>query len=163
MDSPQKIWYAGGKIDEAFDKGFASAWTKFVRNSFMGLNQTMRYGLQHVLLSDEMSEFNARAQFRKFKRLEEGYVRPGVPSGLSNEFTNPAKQEFQKANSAAEARRLLPAAMSEAATRPSRPTGRKVSISGYPKSCPSLSTGILGVNRCIEINSFALRGSDLSL
>ena len=100
---------------EAFDKGFASAWTKFARNTLMGLNQTMRYGFQHVLLSDEMSEFNARAQFRKFRRLEEGYVRPGVPSGLSNEFANPAKKEFQKANSVAEARRLLPAAMSEAA------------------------------------------------
>ena len=100
---------------EAFDKGFAAAWTKFVKNTFMGLNQTMRYGFQHIWLSDDMSEFNARAQFRKFRRLEEGYVKAGVPSGLSNEFAKPAKQEFQKANSVAEARRLLPAAMNEAA------------------------------------------------
>ena len=100
---------------EAFDKGFAAAWTKFVRNTFMGLNQTMRYGFQHITLSDDMSDFNARAQFRKFRRLEEGYVRPGVPSGLSNEFSMPARAAFKKANSASEARRLLPAAMSEAA------------------------------------------------
>ena len=88
---------------------------QFVRNSFMGLNQTMRYSAQHIFLSDDMSEFNARAQLRKFRRLEQGYVSPGVPSGISNEYTMPARKEFKNANSVAEARRLLPAAVEEAA------------------------------------------------
>ena len=92
----------------------------FVHNSFNGLNQTMRYASQHIMLSDEMSDFNARAQLRKFTRLEEGEVQPGVPSGLSNPYTWPARRAFQRSNTMAEAQRLLPAALSEAAEKAMR-------------------------------------------
>ena len=102
---------------EAFNDGFARAWTKFFRNSMMGLNQSMRYAAQHIFLSDDMSEFNARAQLRKFRRLERGYVKPGVPSGISNPFDWPSRSDFKKATSVAEARRLLPAAVREAAEK----------------------------------------------
>lgn len=93
---------------------------KFVQNTFNGLNQTMRYASQHIMLSDDMSDFNARAQLKKFERLEEGEVHPGVPSGLSNPYTWPDRQAFQRANTVAEAQRLLPAAMDEAARKAMR-------------------------------------------
>ena len=83
----------------------------------MGINQTLRYSLQHLLLSDDMSEFNARAQLRKFRTLEKGYLDPGVPAGISNPFEWPSRGDFKKAKTVAEARRLLPAAVKEAAEK----------------------------------------------
>ena len=83
----------------------------------MGINQTLRYSLQHLLLSDDMSEFNARAQLRKFRTLEKGHLDPGVPSGISNPFDWPSRNDFKKAKTVAEARRLLPAAVKEAAEK----------------------------------------------
>ena len=105
---------------EAAGDKWWDTWMTFVHNSFNGLNQTMRYASQHIMLSEEMSDFNARAQLRKFTRLEEGEVQPGVPSGLSNPYTWPARRAFQRANTMAEAQRLLPAAMSEAAEKAMR-------------------------------------------
>ena len=102
---------------EAFNDGFARTWTKFFRNTVMGINQTLRYSLQHLLLSDDMSEFNARAQLRKFRTLEKGHLDPGVPSGISNPFDWPSRNDFKKAKTVAEARRLLPAAVKEAAEK----------------------------------------------
>jgi len=103
--------------EEAFSSGWSAAWMKFLRNTIMGLNQTLRYSFQHLTLSDEMSEFNARTQLRKFRRLETGLDRPGVPSGISNEYAWPARRAFKEANSVSEARRLLPAAVAEAARK----------------------------------------------
>jgi len=105
---------------EAAGDNWWDTWMTFVHNSFNGLNQTMRYATQHIMLSEEMSDFNARSQLRKFTRLEEGEVQPGVPSGLSNPYTWPARRAFQRANTMAEAQRLLPAAMSEAAEKAMR-------------------------------------------
>jgi hypothetical protein len=102
---------------EALSEGWSAAWMKFMRNTIMGLNQTARYTFQHLMLSDEMSDFNARAQYSKFRRLERGLDRPGVPSGISNEYASPARRAFKHANSVSEARRLLPAAMNEAAKK----------------------------------------------
>jgi len=105
---------------EAAGDNWWDTWMTFVHNSFNGLNQTMRYASQHIMLSEEMSDFNARAQLRKFTRLEEGEVQPGVPSGLSNPYTWPDRRAFQRANTMAEAQRLLPAALDEAARKAMR-------------------------------------------
>jgi len=102
---------------EAAGDNWWDTWMTFVHNTFNGLNQTMRYASQHIMLSDEMSDFNARAQLRKFTRLEEGEVQPGVPSGMSNPYTWPARRAFQRSNTMAEAQRLLPAALNEAAEK----------------------------------------------
>ena len=101
----------------AFDEGFAKAWLKFFRSTAMGMNQTLRYSLQHLTLSDDMSDFNARAQLRKFRTLEKGELDPGVPAGISNPYDWPARIAFKRAKSVAEARRLLPAAVKEAAEK----------------------------------------------
>tara|TARA_R100000700_G_scaffold1725_6_gene4027 strand:- start:15563 stop:21700 length:6138 start_codon:yes stop_codon:yes gene_type:complete len=101
----------------AFDEGFAKAWLKFFRSTVMGINQTLRYSLQHLTLSDDMSDFNARAQLRKFRTLEKGELDPGVPAGISNPYDWPARIAFKRAKSVAEARRLLPAAVKEAAEK----------------------------------------------
>jgi len=105
---------------EAAGDKWWDTWMTFVHNSFNGLNQTMRYASQHIMLSDEMSDFNARSQLRKFTRLEEGEVQPGVPSGMSNPYTWPARRAFQRANTMAEAQRVLPAALNEAAEKAMR-------------------------------------------
>ena len=100
---------------EMTGENFGTVWTKFIRKTFTDLNQTTRYAANHLLLSEDMSEFNARASLRKWERLTTDKDAQAVPSDVGNEYTNPARREFRKANNIADARKLLPAAVREAA------------------------------------------------
>tara|TARA_R100000655_G_scaffold34973_2_gene67997 strand:- start:14845 stop:20907 length:6063 start_codon:yes stop_codon:yes gene_type:complete len=100
---------------EMTGENFGTVWTKFIRKTFTDLNQTTRYAANHLLLSEDMSEFNARASLRKWERLTTDKDTQAVPSDVGNEYTNPARREFRKANNIADARKLLPVAVREAA------------------------------------------------
>ena len=105
-------FFSSGEMTE---ENFAKSWTKFIRTVFTDLNQTLRYSANHLLLSEDMSEFNARASLRKWDRLTTGKDQQRVSPDVGNEYVNPARKEFRKANNIADARKLLPAAVREAA------------------------------------------------
>ena len=105
-------FFSSGEMTE---ENFAKSWTKFIRTVFTDLNQTLRYSANHLLLSEDMSEFNARASLRKWDRLTTGKDQQRVSPDVGNEYVHPAKKEFRKANNIADARKLLPAAVREAA------------------------------------------------
>ena len=100
---------------EMTGENFGTVWTKFIRKTFTDLNQTTRYAANHLLLSEDMSEFNARASLRKWERLTTDKDRQGVSPDVGNEYVHPARKEFRKASNIADARKLLPAAVREAA------------------------------------------------
>jgi hypothetical protein len=106
-----KFFASGEMIGESFGE----SWMKFIRKTFLDLNQSSRYFANHVLLSEDMSEFNARTAMRKWNRLTTGVDEQGVPSDIGNQYRFPAKQNFRNASNIADARTLLPKAVREAA------------------------------------------------
>ena len=111
----------GNKFTKFFSSGewkgesFATQWMKFLRDVFTDLNQSGRYAANHLLLSKDMSEFNARSSLRKWERLTTGVDRQIAGTDLGNPYMWPAREQFKKADSIADARAILPKAVREAA------------------------------------------------
>ncbi len=106
-----KFFASGEMIGESF----AESWMKFFRKTVLDLNQSSRYMANHVFLSEDMSEFNARTAMRKWNRLTTGVDEQGVPSDIANQYAWPARQNFRDSSNIADARTMLPKAVREAA------------------------------------------------